>query len=58
MDNEPIIISSLLEGISEHMRDAYNSIKGKELYPVAFNPLDEEVEWYSFKCKAKYPMIR
>ena len=54
-----ILVSILLDDdISEHMRNLYSTITGNELYPVAFNPLEEDTEWYVFRSKARYPMIR
>ena len=58
MEEKPIIISILREDISEHMRNVYSTIEGKELYPVALNPLEEDTEWYCFGSRARYNMIR
>ena len=58
--DEPVIIQLLFKDITEHQRNYYNSIWGKELYPVAFNPLDDDEEnyKYDFGSRSRYHMIR
>ena len=60
MDDEPLIVQIILGDISEHQRNTYSSIWGKELYPVAFNPLDDDEDnvRYDFSSRSRYPMIR
>lgn len=63
-DDEPIICQLIFNDFSEHSSNYYSSIWGKELYPVAFNPLDEtgrsvyNMNVTRCTCKGKYTMIR
>jgi hypothetical protein len=58
---EPLLVRLVKQkGLKEHQRGTYSSIYGKELYPVSFNPLDDDKNaWYIFrKYKNRYVMRR
>lgn len=57
---EPFIVRELekYHYQSEHIKDIYSSIWGKEIYPVAIHKLSDKDCKYNFESKAWYFMVR
>ena len=58
-NDEHLIIQIISDDYKEHQSNHYSSIWGKEIYPVAFNPIEENRgrAKYDFRKNNRYKMM-